>query len=235
MNENQPLKIRDIIRNESIPAAVSVELSELGVLGEELNENSHSEWLQPLVEEELTPEEATDRKRTIATAIIKGMREGAIDPTMTAPDIASLIDEGVTRMTVARQVATGQMDSVEAMDVFIDHAAARVVTIADDIITKVEKGALERSDVIADTIVDKAASGLKVLASSFPQTRVLVPFIDTAAQYIKPGVRAVVKKGISIVANTARTIVKKTVPYIADRVKEGVRTIKSCFASFLSR
>lgn len=233
MKENQPLKMRDIILNESIPAAVSVELSELGILGEDLNENSHSEWLQPLVEEELTPEEATDRKRTIATAIIKGMREGAIAPTMTAPNIASLIDEGVTRMTVARQVATGQMDSVEAMDVFIDHAAARVVTIADDIITKVEKGALERSDVIADTLVDRAARGLKVLASSFPQTRVLVPFIDTAAHYIKPGVRTVVKKGISIVANTARTIVKKATPFIADRVKEGVRTVKNWFASLL--
>ena len=133
MNENQPLKMRDIIRNESISAAVSVELSELGVLGEDLNENSHSEWLQPLIEEKLTPEETTDRKRTIATAIIKGMREGAIDPTMSAPDIASLIDEGVTRMIVSRQVATGQMDSVEAMDVFIDHAAARVVAISDDI------------------------------------------------------------------------------------------------------
>lgn len=232
MNENQPLKMRDIIRNESISAAVSVELGELEVLGEDLNENSHSEWLQPLIEEKLTPEETTDRKRTIATAIIKGMREGAIDPTMSAPDIASLIDEGVTRMIVARQVATGQMDSVEAMDVFIDHAAARVVAISDDIITKVENGALEKSDVIADTLVDRGAIALKVLAASWPPTRVLVPFIDSVAQYIKPGVRTIVKKGISIVANTARTIVKKTVPFIADRVKQGVRAVKSFFSSF---
>lgn len=233
MNENKPLKIRDIIRNESIPAAVSVELDEQGILDEELNESSHSEWLQPLVEEELTPEEATDRKRTIATAIIKGMREGAIDPTMSAPDIASLIDEGVTRIIVAKQVGEGKMDQVEAMDVFIDHAAARIVTVADDIITKVENGALERSDVIADNLVDRAATGLKVLASSFPQTRVLVPFIDTAAQYIKPGVRLVVKKGISLVANAARTIVKNTVPFIAEKVKQTGRAIKSWMSSLL--
>jgi hypothetical protein len=152
---------------------------------------------------------------------------------MTAPDIASLIDEGVTRMTVAYQVGEGQMDSIDAMDVLIDHAAARVVTIADDIITKVEKGLLAKSDIIADTLVDRAATGLKALASAFPLTRVLVPFIDTAAQYIKPAVRAVVKKGITIVANVARTVVKKVVPFIAERVKEGFRAIKGFFSALL--
>ncbi len=232
MNENDILRQRDIIRNEAIPAAVSVELGELGILGEDLNESSHSEWMEPLVKNELTPDKATDRKRIIAKAIIKGIKEGAIEP-MTAPDIASLIDEGVTRMTVAYQVGEGQMDSIDAMDVLIDHAAARVVTIADDIITKVEKGLLAKSDIIADTLVDRAATGLKALASAFPLTRVLVPFIDTAAQYIKPAVRAVVKKGITIVANVARTVVKKVVPFIAERVKEGFRAIKGFFSALL--
>ena len=232
MNENQPLKIRDIIRNESIPAAVSVELSELGVLGEDLNENSHSEWLEPLIKKVLNPKETTNRKRTIAMAIIKGIREGVIEP-MSAPDIASLIDEGVTRMTVAHQVGEGEMDSIEAMDILIDHAASRVVTIADDLITKVEKGLLEKSDIIADTLVDRAATGLKVLASAFPPTRVLVPFIDTAAQFIKPIVRTVVKKGITIIANAARTVVKKVVPFIAEKVKQGFRTVKSFFSELL--
>lgn len=220
------------MRNESIPAAISLELGEQGILGEELNESSHSEWLQPLIDEELTPEEATERKRTIATALIKGMRDGSIEP-MEAPDIAALIDEGVTRMTVAKQVGEGTMDPVKAMETFIDHAAARVITIADNLITKVEKGALERSDVIADTLVDRGATALKVLAASWPPTRVLVPFIDSAAQYIKPGVRMLVKKGITMVADTARTIVKNAVPFIADRVKQGVRAVKSFFSSLL--
>ena len=219
------------MRNESIPAAISLELGEQGILGEELNESSHSEWLQPLIDEELTPEEATERKRTIATALIKGMRDGSIEP-MEAPDIAALIDEGVTRMTVAKQVGEGTMDPVKAMETFIDHAAARVITIADNLITKVEKGALERSDVIADTLIDRGATALKVLAASWPPTRVLVPFIDSAAQYIKPGVRMLVKKGITMVADTARTIVKNAVPFIADRVKQGVRAVKSFFSSF---
>lgn len=232
MNENELLRQRDIIRNEAIPAAVSVELGELGILGEDLNESSHSEWLEPLIKKELTPEEAADRKRTIATAVIKGIREGAIEP-MSAPDIASLIDEGVTRMTIAHQVGDGKMDSIEAMDILIDHAAARVVTIADDLITKVEKGLLEKSDIIADRLVDRAAIGLKALASAFPLTRTLVPFIDTAAQFIKPMVRTVVKKGITIIANVARSVVKKAVPFIAEKVKQGFRTIKSFFSALL--
>ena len=232
MNENELLRQRDIIRNESIPAAVSVELGELGILGEDLNENSHSEYLEPLIKKELPPEEATDRKRTIATAIIKGIREGAIEP-MSAPDIASLIDEGLTRMTVARQVGEGTMDTIEAMDVFIDHAAARVVTIADSLITKVEQGLLAKSDIIADTLVDRAATGLKAVASAFPLTRVLVPFIDTVAQFIKPAARALVKAGIKMVANVARTVVKKVVPFIAERVKKGFRALKNWASSLL--
>lgn len=233
MNENDILIQRDIIRNEAIPAAVSVELGEHGFMGEDPNESTHGEWLEPLIMKELTPKEDANRKRIIATAIIKGIREGAIE-SMSAPDIASLIDEGITRMTVAHQVGDGQMDSVEAMDVLIDHAAVRVITIADDLITKVEKGLLKKSDIIADTLVDQAATGLKVLASAFPPTRVLVPFIDTIAQYIKPIVRTVVKKGITIIANVARTVVKKVVPFIAEKVKQGFRSLKRLFSRLLS-
>lgn len=226
MNENELLKQRDIIRNEAIPTAVSIELEELEALGEDQNESSHSEWLEPLITDKLTPEEATERRRTIATAIINGIREGAIGP-MPASGIASLIDEGVTRMTVAHQVGVGQIDAMDAMDVLIDHAAARVVTIADDLITKVEKGLLKKSDIIADTLVDRAAAGLTAIATAFPPTRALAPFIDTAAQYIKPIVRTVVKKGISIVANLARTVVKKVIPTLTEPIKKMGRAFKN--------
>ena len=76
-------------------------------------------------------------------------------------------------------------------------------------------------------MVDRAATALKVAASAFPPTRVLVPFIDTVAQYIKPVVRTIVKKGISMVAHVARTVVKKAVPFIADKVKQIGRTVKN--------
>ncbi len=231
MNEN----LRDVTRNianctKAIPAAISVELNEMDILDGNLNENINSEWLQPLIDGKLSPQDIINKKTIIAKAIIKGIKEGVIAP-MTAEDIAALIDEGITRMTIAKQVAQGSIDTIEAMDVLVDHAASRVVTIADTVITKVENAALERADSISDTLVDTAANGLKVVASAFPPTRVLVPFIDTAAQFIKPVARTIVKKGITMVANAARTIVKEVVPFIADKVKQVGRAVKNFFKS----
>jgi len=227
MNDNQFLNHSEsIIHNETIPAATSIELNEQGILGDNLSEGIHSEWLQPLINGDLALPEARKRKEIIAKAIIKGINEGVIAP-MRPEEIAALIDEGLTRIIVARQVGDDVIETIEAMDVLIDHAAARVVTIADGLITKVENGLLQKSDVIADTIVDRGATALKVVASAFPPTRVLVPFIDTAAQYIKPAARVIVKKGISLVANVARTVVKKAVPFIADKVKQAGRAVKN--------
>lgn len=231
MNTNQSDKMHSIMNcARALPAATSVELSEASFIGQEHEGSANNEWLQPLIDGNLSAEEATNKKTIIAKAIIKGVSNGTFEK-MTAPDVASLIDEGITRMSVAKQVAQGTMDTIEAMDVFIDHAAARVVTVADAAIIKVENTLSAHSEVMADTLVDSAAIGLKAVASAFPPTRVLVPFIDTVAQFIKPVARTVIKKGISMVANAARVVVKKVVPVIANKVKQAGRAIKNFLTS----
>lgn len=227
--------LRDSTRNianctKAIPAANSVELSEMDILDGKLSEEINSEWLQPLIDGKLSPQEIINKKTIIAKAIIKGIKEGVIAP-MTAEEIAALIDEGFTRLIVAQQVAQGAMDTIEAVDVLADHAASRVVTIVDAVITKIEIVALEGADIISDTLVNTAAMGLKVVASAFPPTRMLVPFVDTVAQFIKPVARIIVKKGIKMVANAARTIVKNAVPIIFDKVNQAGRAVKSFFKS----
>ena len=224
--EEDQNKMRNIIEcAKTLPAVVGVELDEKVKL-DEINEDHYSEWLQPLIDGNLLDQDIINKKKIIAKAIIKGINNGVI-ARMEAPDIAALIDEGITRISVAKQVAQGTLDTVEAMNVFIDHAMARVVTIADEAITKAEQALKERSDEISDKLVDVAAQGLKVAASAFPPTRVLVPFIDTAAQYIKPAARVVVKKGITLVANAARTVVKKAAPFVIDIIKQAGRRVKN--------
>ena len=226
MNTDEINKMGNIIEcAKTLPAVVGAELDEKVIL-DEMNEDRYSEWLQPLIDGNLSDQEIINKKTIIAKAIIKGINDGVIAK-MDAPDIAALIDEGITRISVAQQVAQGTLDTVEAMDVFIDHAVARVVTIADEAITKADQTVKERSDEISDKLVDVAAQGLKVAAAAFPPTRVLVPFIDTAAQYIKPKARVVVKKGITLVANAARSVVKKTAPLITDTIKQAGRRVKS--------
>ena len=131
MNTNQSDKIRSIMKcARALPAATSVELSEASFIGQEHEGSANNEWFQPLIDGNISAEEAFNKKTIIAKAIIKGVSNGTFEK-MTATDVASLIDEGITRMSVAKQVAQGTMDTIEAMDVFIDHAAARVVTVAD--------------------------------------------------------------------------------------------------------
>ena len=226
MNTDELNKMRNIIEcAKTLPAVVGAELDEKVKL-DEINEDHYSEWLQPLIDGNLLDQDIINKKKIIAKAIIKGINNGVI-ARMEAPDIAALIDEGITRISVAKQVAQGTLDTVEAMNVFIDHAMARVVTIADEAITKAEQALKERSDEISDKLVDVAAQGLKVAASAFPPTRVLVPFIDTAAQYIKPAARVVVKKGITLVANAARTVVKKAAPFVTKTIKQAGRRVKN--------
>ena len=231
MNTSTADKMRNIADcTKALPAAVSVELSETDILEKELENDNYSEWLQSLVDKTLSPQESINKKAILAKAIIKGISNGVIDE-MGAPDIASLIDEGITRISVAKQVAQGTMDTVEAMDVLVDHAAARVVSVADVAITHAESIVEDHAGVVSDVLVDTAAQGLKAVAAAFPPTSVLVPFIDTAAQFIKPAARAIVKKGITMVANAARTIVKKAVPFIANKVKQAGRAVKNFFKS----
>lgn len=227
--------ITDTMRNiadcaKALPAAVSVELSETDILEKELEGDNHSEWLQPFVDGSLSPQESINKKAIIAKAIIKGISNGIIEE-MGTSDIASLIDEGFTRITVAKQVAQGTMDTVDAMDVFVDHAAARVVTVADVAISHAESVVEEHTDVMSDVLVDTAALGLEVVAAAFPPTSLLVPFIDIAARFVKPAARVIVKKGMTMVANAARTVVKKAVPFIANKVKQAGRAIKNFFKS----
>lgn len=231
MNTDQSDKMRSIINcARALPAAISVELSETSFIEQEHEGGANNEWLQPLIDGNLSAQEATNKKSIIAKAIIKGVSNGTFEK-MTAPEVASLIDEGITRMSVAKQVAQGKMDTIEAMDIFVDHSAARVITVADVAIAHAESIVEEHADVVSDVLVDTAAQGLKAVAAAFPPTSVLVPFIDTAAQFIKPAARAIVKKGITMVANAARTIVKKAVPFIANKVKQAGRAVKNFFKS----
>lgn len=111
--------------------------------------------------------------------------------------IASTVDEGLSRIKTAYKVAQGEMDVTDVVDHHIDAVAARVKTVADKVI-----------EVGAPIVVDKVC---KVVNKVFPPAKAVVPLIKKAERFIRPKVKAVVRKGISVVANAAKVVVRSVV------------------------
>ena len=115
--------------------------------------------------------------------------------------IASVVDESLTQMKVAYKTATGELDSIEAVDVLVDRVAVRAVAIADKVI---EKG--------IPVILDKLCM---VMTKVCPPAKAVVPVIKRAERYITVATKEVVRKGIRTLAQAAKPIVKQ----VAAKVK----------------
>ena len=133
-------------------------------------------------------------KKAFATAVTIAKDKGVLPFEVNSSEqIASLVDDGLTRMKVAYQTATGKMDVYQAVDALVDRVAVRVVGIADRVI---EKG--------TPIVVDKAMS-------KHPYTMALVPFVKAAEKYIAPVAKAAVRVGVAAVVKAAKPILKKAV------------------------
>ena len=139
-------------------------------------------------------------KKAFATAITIAKDKGVLPFEVNSPEqIASLVDNGLTRMKTAYQIATGKMDAYKAIDTLIDMTATRAIGIAD-IVT--EKG--------VPLVIDKLCMAM----SKHPYTVALVPFVKAAEKYITPNAKSAVRAGIKTVAKIAKPVLKKTVDTI---------------------
>lgn len=232
MNDNIINGVANIVEATKAQNECSIiELGESNILAQELEDNNN-EWLQSYIEGKVDELTADQMRRIIAKAVIVSVKNNTMEVPAEAESIASLVDEGLTKMKVAYQVENdGEYDLADAFKEMVDHQISRIATIADHAITKAEKIALEKSDKVTDTVIDFAAKGLKAVACAFPPARPLAKFIEAGAQYIKPIARKAVKKGIQVLANTAKTFVKKAVPIVKKAVSFVGRKVKG----FLSR
>lgn len=136
-------------------------------------------------------------KKAFATAVTIAKDKGVLPFEVDSSEqIASLVDDGLTRMKVAYQTATGKMDAYQAVDALVDRVAVRVVGVADRVI---EKG--------TPVVVDKLCKAM----SKHPYTMALVPFVKAAEKYIAPVAKAAVRAGVAAVAKAAKPILKKAV------------------------
>lgn len=136
-------------------------------------------------------------KKLFATSIVIAKSKGLLPfEVPESPEaIASVVDESLTQMKVAYKTATGELDSIEAVDVLIDHVAVRAVAIADKVI---EKG--------MPIILDKLCM---VMTKVCPPAITVVPVIKHAERYITVATKVIVRKGIRTLAQAAKPIVKQ--------------------------
>ena len=149
-------------------------------------------------------------KKLFTTSIILAKSKGVLP--FEVPDspeaIASAVDEGLTQLKVAYKTATGELDSIEAVDVLVDRVAVRAITIADKVI---EKG--------IPIVLDKLCVAITKV---YPPAIAVVPVIKRAERYITVATKMVVRKGIRTLAQAAKPVVKQVVTmakYVAKKVQ----------------
>ncbi|MBM6669582.1 hypothetical protein H6B14_02170 [Phocaeicola coprophilus] len=148
-------------------------------------------------------------KKLFATSIVIAKSKGLLPfEVPESPEaIASVVDESLTQMKVAYKTATGELDSIEAVDVLVDRVAVRAVAIADKVI---EKG--------MPIILDKLCM---VMTKVYPPAITVVPVIKHAERYITVATKVIVRKGIRTLAQAAKPIVKQ----VATKVKSVARKV----------
>ena len=146
-------------------------------------------------------------KKLFATSIVIAKSKGLLPfEVPESPEaIASVVDESLTQMKVAYKTATGELDSIEAVDVLVDRVAVRAVAIADKVI---EKG--------IPVVLDKLCM---VMTKVYPPAITVVPVIKHAERYITVATKVIVRKGIRTLAQAGKPIVKQ----VATKVKSVAR------------
>ena len=136
-------------------------------------------------------------------------------------EIATTIDEGLNRTKVAYQTATGQLDPIEAVDILIDNAAARTKVAVD---YAIESGA------ISDAITREVVVLLKYFEVPSPER--FAPIIKNIARRVEKPIQKFVKKGIDIIAKTAKKTVHKIASsiknFLIDKAKKVITTTTTC-------
>jgi len=209
MNEMINTISTNVVDNASINVAV-MGLSPIESLTEEILPKS--EWLQPFLESPINALNEAEYKKTMAIAVIKAISTGAL-PKMDAVGVASLVDEGMTRLKTAYQIEEGEIDVFKATDILIDHAIIRTASVVESVVDQAEEALHQATPEIVSATIDHAATAISMgLASIYPPAAFVEPIIIRAAEYIKPHAVKSVQKGITKVAESTRRFIKETAP-----------------------
>lgn len=174
-----------------------------------------SKVLQEFLDAPIGNEKDTQIKQIIASAILIAKQNDSLPfdlPSFDPVEVAKIVDEGLTRVKVAYQSGCGILDPIEVADALIDKAAARTVALVDHAF---ESGVVNQMLTIG---VVAALTFFKV-----PNAQAYAPIISDVISFVEKPIQDFIHKGISHIAQSAKTVVRKVVSsvknFITTRVK----------------
>lgn len=217
--EEAAKNIDKVIRDNQALKSLIIEASSV-VTGDQSQETRQS--IQEFLDSPLGDKKEIVMKKAFAAAMVLAKERGLL-PNLpeSSHAIASIVDEGLTRVKANYQVGVGKLDPEEAIDHIVDHAESRAVTYVD---AAFESGIVREVATAGVVRLAYAIPGIGPIIG--PITENYRPIIKSVIACVEQPVREAIKTGIHVVATTAKTIAHKAV--------EGVKSLAKKFVSLFS-
>lgn len=151
--------------------------------------------------------ESSKFTKIVALAIKIAEKKGLIDK-QSVYDVAAMTDEMVTRIRVAKKVAEGVMDRLEADETLIDRATARVITFVEH--------TFDTGIPIAVDVFSKA------IASAYPSAAPYIPLVKQTINCFLPEIKERVVTGIQKLSTWA----KASLPQLIEKGRTILETVE---------
>lgn len=201
--------IDKVIRDNQALKSLIIDASSL-VTGDQSQETRQS--IQEFLDSPLGDKKEIVMEKAFAAAMVLAKERGLL-PNLpeSSHAIASIVDEGLTRVKANYQVGVGILDPEKAIDHIIDHAESRAIAFVD---TVFEPGVI--SEVVTEGVVKLAYVIPGIGPIIGPITENFRPIIKSVIACVEQPVREAIKTGIHVVATTAKTIAHKAIEEVKD-------------------
>ena len=207
--EEAAKNIDKVIRDNQALKSLIVEASSV-VTGDQSQETRQS--IQEFLDSPLGDKKEIVMEKAFAAAMVLAKERGLL-PNLpeSIHAIASIVDEGLTRVKANYQVGVGKLDPEKAIDHIIDHAESRAIAFVD---TVFEPGVI--SEVVTEGVVKLAYAIPGIGPIVGPIAENYRPIIKSVIASVEQPVREAIKAGIHVVATTAKTIARKAIEEVKD-------------------
>ena len=177
----------------------------------------------------------TDVKKLFAQAIIvaseKGINPLGLPEGVSAEQVVSLVDDGLTRIKTAYQLGKGLIKDVyQADEINMEHLAARVETLAEIALEQgialadmAIDGLEQQAHSKADFLLDHSDMFITAIEKAYPPAIPVAEFCRVVVNYAKPVIKEYVHQGIAKIGqyakNTVRSVVEK-IPSLFQKAKQ---------------
>ena len=168
-------------------------------------------------------------KKLFVTAVVIAHQKGVItlpEGYNNAESVASIVDEGLTRIKAAYQVAKGMINPIDAEVTVNDRLIVRTAAIVNVTVDKLVQKSTEyvnKAEERALSVSDKlVALGLRRVSDyvcaaavrAYPPAATIVPYVKQFTAFLTPIAQQAVKKGIKMVADFARNTIQQVAPKV---------------------